>query len=87
VSVAPQGLLELLVNLPSFRWGWHERAERVRHWRAREIDIGTIRPLAINTDGEVTTRTPAKIVVVPKAIAVYVPQTSIGSPGADHAAG
>ena len=86
VSVAPQGLVELIVNLPAFRWGRHERAQRVRHWRGREIEIRTVRPLPINTDGEVTTRTPAQVVVVPKAVAVYVPQAFLASLGADHAA-
>ena len=87
VSVAPQGLLELIVNLPALRWGWHEGAERVRHWRAREIEIRTVRSLPINTDGEVTTRTPADIVVVPKALAVYVPRTFVASLEADDVAG
>ena len=43
VSVAPQGLLELIVNLPAFRWGKHERPAQVRHWRCREIEIRTER--------------------------------------------
>ena len=88
VSVAPQGLLELIVNLPAFRWGKHERAPRmVRHWRCCEIEIRTVRSMPINTDGEVTTATPATIVVVPKAIEVYVPQSFTGSRGGPHAAG
>jgi YegS/Rv2252/BmrU family lipid kinase len=88
VSVAPQGLLELIVNLPAFRWGKHERAPRmVRHWRCCEIEIRTVRSMPINTDGEVTTATPATIVVVPKAIEVYVPQSFTGSRGRHHAAG
>jgi diacylglycerol kinase (ATP) len=88
VSVAPQGLLELIVNLPAFRWGKHERAPRmVRHWRCCEIEIRTVRSMPINTDGEVTTATPAKFVVVPKAIEVYVPETFSASRGGHDAAG
>jgi YegS/Rv2252/BmrU family lipid kinase len=87
VSLAPQGLLELILNLPALRWGWHERAELVRHWRCREIEIQTARSLPVNTDGEVTTRTPAHIMVVPKALSVYVPQSFIASRRAEHAAG
>ena len=49
--------------------------------------VETARPLPINTDGEVTTRTPARVVVVPKAIAVHVPETFLASLGANHAAG
>jgi diacylglycerol kinase (ATP) len=87
VSLAPQGVLELILNLPALRWGWHERPEQVRHWRCREIEIRTVQPLPVNTDGEVTTRTPAKIVVVPKALAVCVAHTSLERRGADHAEG
>jgi YegS/Rv2252/BmrU family lipid kinase len=87
VSVAPQGPWRLIGNLPALRWGWHERADRVRHRRCREIEIRTDRPVAINTDGEVTTQTPAEITVVPRAIAVFVPQTFLDGRGADHVAG
>jgi YegS/Rv2252/BmrU family lipid kinase len=87
VSIAPQGLVELILNLPALRWGQHERAAMVRHWRCRDIEIRTVRSLPINTDGEVTTRTPAHIVVVPQALPVYVPQSFIDSRGSDHAAG
>jgi diacylglycerol kinase (ATP) len=87
VSVAPQGLLELLVNLPALRWGWYERAQRVRHWRCGDIEIRTVRSLPINTDGEVTTRTPANIVVVPQALCVHVPQSFVDRRGTDHAPG
>lgn len=75
VSVAPQGLWELIINLPTLRWGWHDNDGQVRHWRCRELEIHTVRPIPINTDGEVTTRTPAKINVIAGAIPVLVPQT------------
>jgi diacylglycerol kinase (ATP) len=87
VSLAPQGLGELVLNLPALRRGQHERAARVRHWRCRDIEIWTVRSLPINTDGEVTTRTPAQVVVVPQALAVYVPQSLLDSRGAQRAAG
>jgi YegS/Rv2252/BmrU family lipid kinase len=87
VSVAPQGMLELIVNLPWFHWGRHEKAPMVRHWRCSEIEIRTAQPMPINTDGEVTTQTPATISVVHDAIAVYVPQTFVARRGGDHAAG
>jgi len=87
ISVAPQEFWELLTHLPALRWGAYERAERICHRRCREIEIRTVRSIPINTDGEVTTRTPARIVVVPKAIAVFVPQTFLDSRGANHVAG
>jgi YegS/Rv2252/BmrU family lipid kinase len=87
VSVAPQGLWELIGNLPALRWGWHRRAQRIRHWRCREIEIRTRRPIPINTDGEVTTRTPAQIVVVPSAISVFVPRPLFDEREVDDVAG
>jgi diacylglycerol kinase (ATP) len=86
VSVAPQGVWGLIANLPRLRWGWHGNGGLVRHWRCRELEIRTGRPLPINTDGEVTTRTPARIDVVPGAIAVFVPQTFLNNRRADHVA-
>jgi YegS/Rv2252/BmrU family lipid kinase len=86
VSMAPQGLLELIVNLPALRWGWYEGAQRVRHWRCRAIEIRTGRSLPVNTDGEVTTHTPAEIMVVPKALSVYVPASLLQQRGTEHAA-
>jgi diacylglycerol kinase (ATP) len=87
VSVAPQGVLELIVNLPAFRWGRHEKAPMVRHWRCSEIEIRTRQPMPLNTDGEVTTQTPATIVVVHQALEVHVPQSFLASRRTDHAAG
>jgi diacylglycerol kinase (ATP) len=87
VSVAPQGLWELIVNLPALRWGWHRRADRIRHWRCHEIHIWTPRPIPINTDGEVTTRTPAEFVVIPGAIPVFVPRMLPDTQGVGDVAG
>jgi diacylglycerol kinase (ATP) len=87
VSVAPQGLWRLIVNLPTLRWGWHEKPGQIRHWRCRKLEIRTVRPIPINTDGEVTTRTPARMDVVPGAIPVFVPQTFVNNRRADHVAG
>jgi diacylglycerol kinase (ATP) len=87
VSVAPQGLWRLIVNLPTLRWGWHEKPGQIRHWRCRELEIRTVRPIPINTDGEVTTRTPARMDVVPGAIPVFVPQTFLNNRRADDVAG
>jgi diacylglycerol kinase (ATP) len=48
----------------------------VRDLRSQEIEIHTTEPLAINTDGEITTHTPAKFHVVPKALSIIVPIAS-----------
>jgi diacylglycerol kinase (ATP) len=72
VSLAPRGLWQLILSLPRLVRGQHHD-ERVRHWRGTEIEVRTHRPMPINTDGEVTTQTPAQVRLVPKAISVYVP--------------
>ena len=72
VSLAPRGLWQLVLSLPDLLRG-HHRDERVRHWRGTEIEVRTQRPMPINTDGEVTTRTPANARIVPGAVSVYVP--------------
>jgi YegS/Rv2252/BmrU family lipid kinase len=72
VSLAPRGFWQLLLTSPLLRWG-HHHDPRVRHWRGTEIEIHTHRPMPVNTDGEVTTETPARVEVVPKGITVFVP--------------
>ncbi len=72
VSLAPRRFWHLILTSPLLRWGYHGDP-RVRHWRGTEIEIHTHRPMPVNTDGEVTTATPARIEVVPKAIKVFVP--------------
>jgi YegS/Rv2252/BmrU family lipid kinase len=73
VSLAPRSFWQLVLSSPALRWGHHHAVERLRHWRCTEIEIRTRRPMPINTDGEVTTRTPASVRIVPKALSVYVP--------------
>lgn len=73
VSLGPRGFWRLVLSSPAIRWGLHDNRERARHWRGTEIDIRTRRPMPINTDGEVTTQTPARVGVVPRALSVFVP--------------
>jgi diacylglycerol kinase (ATP) len=72
VSLAPRSFWQLIVSSARLRWGFRHD-ERLRHWRGTEIEIRTHRRMPINTDGEVTTQTPAQVRIVPKAISVYVP--------------
>jgi YegS/Rv2252/BmrU family lipid kinase len=46
----------------------------VRTLEGQEIEIHTRRPYPINTDGEITTYTPAKFLLIPEALPVIVPQ-------------
>ena len=61
----------LAAMYPSFRAGRHGRWDEVNAFRCKEVLVRTRRPRDVNTDGEVTTQTPARFRVLPKAIRVY----------------
>jgi YegS/Rv2252/BmrU family lipid kinase len=65
---------EIILLLPRMRQGRHINARNVRALQGQEIEIYTRKPRPINTDGEITTYTPAHFRVVPKAVAVFVPR-------------
>lgn len=73
VMVTQQTMWQLIRRLLIFRWGRHDLNQNVRHIRSKEIDLVTRRSLPINTDGDVTTRTPAAFRLIPEAIEVFVP--------------
>jgi diacylglycerol kinase (ATP) len=64
---------QMIPLLPAMRSGTHNSWSWVRTMRGQEIEIYTRRPHDINTDGEITTATPAHFRVIPKAISVLVP--------------
>jgi YegS/Rv2252/BmrU family lipid kinase len=64
---------EAFPMLTALRSGTLEAKTQARTVRTREVEIRTRRPKPINTDGEITARTPAVFRVVPHALAVYVP--------------
>jgi YegS/Rv2252/BmrU family lipid kinase len=61
----------LLALLPALRRGTQGRAADVRAFQTTEIVVRTRRPRPVNTDGELTTVTPAHFKVVPKAIRIF----------------
>lgn len=63
----------LIALLPALRRGTHGRAADVRAFQTREIKIATRKPRPVNTDGELTTHTPAHFKVCPKILRVYAP--------------
>ena len=73
VTVAPQPLFPWIHRLLVFRWGRHDLNEGIDHHRAKEIRLDTRVELPINTDGEITTTTPARFRVLSKAIDVFAP--------------
>jgi len=64
---------QIIPLLPAMRQGKHIRWRGVRALQGQNFDIYTPKPRPINTDGEITTYTPASFQVIPKAITVLVP--------------
>ncbi len=63
----------LLALLPALRRGTHGKAEDVRAFHTQEIRVTTRKPRPVNTDGELTTHTPAHFKVMPKILRIYAP--------------
>ena len=64
---------EIIALLPAMRQGNYATLPNVRTCEAQEIEVYTSKRRPINTDGEITTHTPAKFRVIPKALAVIAP--------------
>jgi YegS/Rv2252/BmrU family lipid kinase len=72
-SLEIQHWWQMVALLPNMRSGTHSSWSFVRSLSGQEIEIKTSRSHSINTDGEITTTTPARFRVIPKAISVLVP--------------
>ncbi|NJM69083.1 MAG: lipid kinase [Scytonema sp. RU_4_4] len=72
-SVEIQHWWQIIPLLPAIRRGRHIFSRGVRNVSGQEIKIHTRKPRPINTDGEITTYTPAHFRVIPSALAVFVP--------------
>jgi YegS/Rv2252/BmrU family lipid kinase len=68
-----QSAWRLLGNLPWLLRGKHKDAKGVVSLAARSIDVVTDRVLVVNTDGELTTRTPVRFRIEPQALQVFAP--------------
>jgi diacylglycerol kinase (ATP) len=68
---------QMIAILPGMRKGDHTSWSFVDGFECQEIEVHTRRPHAINTDGELTGYTPAHFRVVPQAISVLVPDSSL----------
>jgi diacylglycerol kinase (ATP) len=64
---------QIIPLLPGMRGGRHINLPNVRALQGQEIEVYTSKPRPINTDGEITTYTPAKFRVIPEALSVLVP--------------
>lgn len=83
-SLEPGSFVRLLAMLPAFRAGRHRGVKEIHDLRARHIAVRTSRPLPINTDGELTTETPARFEVAPRILSVFVPG-AVQTPGLKEA--
>jgi len=63
----------LIALLPALRRGTHGQAADVRAFSTTEIVLTTRKPRPVNTDGELSTWTPAHFKVVPKAVRIFAP--------------
>jgi diacylglycerol kinase (ATP) len=61
----------LLTLLPSLRAGTQGKWDDVRAFQTTEVTIRTSRPRPVNTDGELSTTTPAHFRIRPKALRVF----------------
>jgi YegS/Rv2252/BmrU family lipid kinase len=64
---------QIIFILPAMRQGRHIHWPGVRALSGKEFTVDTPKHRPINTDGEITTYTPAVFRVIPEAIAVLVP--------------
>lgn len=64
---------QMLLILPAMRSGQHTSSRYVTHFCCREVEVNTRRERDINTDGEITSKTPAHFRVIPDAITVFIP--------------
>ncbi|HEV7439442.1 MAG TPA: lipid kinase [Methylobacterium sp.] len=63
----------LIALLPALRRGTHGQSDDVRAFKTTEIKLTTRRPRPVNTDGELTTHTPAHFKVIPQAVRIFSP--------------
>jgi diacylglycerol kinase (ATP) len=64
---------QIIPLLPAMRNGQHIHWQEVRALDGQEFYVYTRKPRPINTDGEITTHTPAHFRVIPQALDVLVP--------------
>jgi len=73
-SLETDRLWKLALIYPAFRQGRLESWNEVRTATCTEVEIRTTRSRPINTDGEITTRTPARFRLRPRAATIFAPE-------------
>jgi YegS/Rv2252/BmrU family lipid kinase len=77
VTLAGQGKLRFLGNLPKVFKGTHVRVPEVSVMRAARLSVSASRPFAVYADGEHLTDLPADLRVIPGALRVLVPAAAV----------
>ncbi|MBP0446937.1 lipid kinase [Roseomonas sp. SSH11] len=72
-SLEFESLWKLALVYPAFRSGRHGMWREVRTVELEEAEIRTRRPRRVNTDGEITTSTPARFRILRRAVTIMVP--------------
>ncbi|MUG97466.1 lipid kinase [Scytonema sp. UIC 10036] len=67
---------QIIPIIPTMRQGRHIHWSGVRSLSGEEIEVYTRKPRPINTDGEITTYTPAQFRVLPQSLSVFVPSVT-----------
>jgi YegS/Rv2252/BmrU family lipid kinase len=73
-AIKTASIPDLVAMAPAFVEGRHGGREAVTTFRGETARIETARPMPVNTDGEVTTRTPADFSVLRGALEVFAPR-------------
>lgn len=72
-AIKTASIPDLVAMAPAFVEGRHGDRDTVTTFRGETARIETAKPMPVNTDGEVTTRTPAEFSVLRGALEVFVP--------------
>jgi YegS/Rv2252/BmrU family lipid kinase len=64
----------LFFLFPALKTGRFSDRIGISRWHGQHIQIRTRHPKRINTDGEITTKTPAQFELCPRALEVFVPR-------------
>jgi YegS/Rv2252/BmrU family lipid kinase len=72
-AIATASVADLVALAPRLRDGTLVERDDVAFFRGPTVRIETSRPMPVNTDGEVTTETPAAFSVLPAALPVLAP--------------
>lgn len=79
-SLEIQNWWQIFPFLLRLRKGEQANLPWVRAFETQMINISTRKPQDVNTDGEITTATPATFKVVPAALSVFVPDVNFALP-------